>query len=87
LDELDPRETPLDFFKPVNLTRYPLFAEVKLLTAELKAGECIFIPAFYWVQTQTKGSDSTVMMNFEFNSHSELLNLLFQAIDKGILEN
>jgi hypothetical protein len=89
LDELDPRDTPLDFFKAVNITRFPLFSEVKLLTAELTAGQCIFIPAFYWAQSKTTTEENlmTIIINFEYASHSELVNLLFQAIDQGILEN
>lgn len=38
LDELSPRDTPLDFFKGVNHTRYPLFKETKVLTVEATAG-------------------------------------------------
>lgn len=89
LDELDPRQSPIDFFQAVNTTRFPLFSEVKLLTAELKAGQCLFIPAFYWVQTKTtsEAPEMTIIMNFEYASHSELMSLLFEAIDKGILEN
>ena len=38
LDELSPRETPLDFFKSVNQTKYPLFSETKVLSVTVNAG-------------------------------------------------
>lgn len=44
------------------------------------------MPAYYWVQSQTL-SNETMMVTFEFVSHSELVTLLFQAIDQGILED
>ena len=83
LDELPPKETPLDFFTNVNSTRYPLFAEAKVLSVEVEAGQCLFIPAFYWMQSKTllTGNEMAIIMNFEYESHSELLNLLFSAID------
>ena len=51
LEELRPDETPLDFFKVVNETRFPLFNEAKVLSHVLTAGECLFIPAFFWSQS------------------------------------
>lgn len=84
---MSPSETPLDFFSAVNATRFPLFKEAKVLSVEVSAGSCLFIPAFHWVQSRTlTGAEPTLLVAFEFESHSELLNLLFQAIDQGILE-
>ena len=48
LEELSPNETPLDFFRQVNETRFPLFQEAKVLSVEVPQGSCLFIPAFYW---------------------------------------
>lgn len=89
LEQLSPNESPLDFFDmTLNATQYPLFQEAKVLSVVLSAGQCLFIPTFYWVQSQTLTGDAhTVSVQFEYESHSELLNLLFQAIDQGILEN
>jgi hypothetical protein len=44
------------------------------------------VPAFYWVQSKTQSEEQVVMINFEYESHSELNGLLFEAIDQGILE-
>ena len=37
------------------------------------------------MQSKTVGEES-MLVNFEYESHSELVNLLFEAVDKGILE-
>ena len=86
LEELPPADTPLDFFRPVNTTRYPLFQQAKVFTANVKEGDCLFVPAYYWVQSKTI-SDASMIINFEYESHSEMNTLLFEAIDQGILED
>jgi hypothetical protein len=90
LEELRPNETPLDFFKNVNASQFPLFNDAKVLRQILTPGDCLFIPAFYWSQSMTHHedpSDMSVFVTFEYESHSEMLNLLFEAIDQGVLEN
>ena len=89
LEELQPNESPIDFFSnDIDTSKFPLFLEAKVLGVTLNAGQCLFVPAFYWIQSQTKtGNEHSILVNFQFETHSELLNLLFQAIDQGILEN
>ncbi len=89
LEELQPNESPIDFFSSdIDTSKFPLFVEAKVLGVTLAAGQCLFVPAFYWIQSSTKtGNEHTILVNFQFETHSELLNLLFQAIDQGILEN
>jgi hypothetical protein len=78
LEELSPTESPLDFFTRVNETQYPLFSEAKILSVVAQAGQCLFVPAFYWLQSQTRTGDKhTIILSFEYESHSELLNLFF----------
>ena len=84
-EELLPEESPLDFFN-VNENKYPLFYKAKVLDAVVEKGGCVFIPSFYWVQSKTLSKEST-LLNFEYESHSELTSLLFDAIDTGILED
>ena len=53
LEELDPTDTPLDFFNYYNKrsesAKFPLAKEAQILTAKIEAGECLFVPAYYWV--------------------------------------
>lgn len=85
LEELSPAESPLDFFNP-DYKEYSLAYDANMLTATAEKGGCLYVPAFYWMQSRTLSREST-LMNFEYESHSELTNLLFEAIDKGILED
>jgi hypothetical protein len=90
-EELLPEETPLNFFN-VNNTAYPLYDKAKMIEVTVNAGGCVFVPAFYWLQTQTPAStsraeQSTMLMSFEYECHSELVSMLFGAVDTGILED
>ena len=38
------------------------------------------------MQSRTLGEESSIIVTFEYESHSELVGLLLEAIDKGILE-
>ena len=50
LEELQPTESPIDFFSSnVDTSKFPLYAEAKVLSVTLSAGKCLFVPAFYWV--------------------------------------
>jgi hypothetical protein len=82
LENLSPNETPINFFEEVDLGKFPLFQEAKILSVTLEAGQCLFVPTFYWMQSQSHtGEDHTIIVSFDYESHSELLSLLFQAID------
>jgi hypothetical protein len=48
LEELDPSETPIDFFSP-DFKVYPFAKEVKFLYVKLKAGDCVYVPAYYYI--------------------------------------
>lgn len=84
-EELQPTKTPVNFFH-ANLIDHPLFEEANLLTVQVHKGGCVFVPAYYWMQSQTISTEST-LLTFEYESHSELVTLLFQAIDRGILQS
>lgn len=55
LEELDPVDTPVDFFEP-NPKLYPFTRDVNFLKAKLKAGDCMYVPAFYYIQSRTLGT-------------------------------
>jgi len=40
-------DSPLDFFN-IDTSKYPYASSVKFIDAELKAGDCVYIPAFYY---------------------------------------
>ena len=43
-------DSPLDFFM-VDLETYPLATEGVFITARLEAGDCIYVPSYYYIQS------------------------------------
>ena len=90
-EDLAPEHIPEDinFFKfdEAKAEKYPLFAEVQeyLLFGRVEKGDCIYIPAFWWIQNQTESKESTYM-TFGYETSNMLAHLLFTAIDHGILD-
>ena len=48
--------SPLDFFN-VDYKRYPHAKNVKFLDVTVESGDCIYIPAYYFWQTETLTND------------------------------
>ena len=44
-------EVPIDFFN-VDLEKYPFAKYVAFIDIDLKAGDCVYIPAYFYVQSQ-----------------------------------
>ena len=83
-----PNEIPADIdLFAVDSEKYPLLGQVEnhILKATLEQGDCIYIPAFYWYQSKTLGEQS-MLFTFGYESHSKLVDLLFDAINDGILD-
>jgi hypothetical protein len=49
-DDLDPMETPINFFEtdPAKISKYKLMQISDVYQAELTRGQCLYIPAYYW---------------------------------------
>ena len=75
--ELRLEDTPLDFFTDESLKDRKV-----VLTARLKRGDCLYIPAFYWYQSQSipeHENDIYPRVSFitiNFKAHSVLTDLL-----------
>lgn len=53
-------EVPVDFFK-VDLEKYPFAKYVSFIDVELKTGDCLYVPAFFYVQSQTLAEESIII--------------------------
>jgi hypothetical protein len=47
-DKLRPIDSPLDFFR-IEREKYPLSLHIGYVDAYLNAGDCMYVPAFYYV--------------------------------------
>jgi len=51
------------------------------LEATLDAGDCLFVPAYYYVQSRTLGDKDTIMLDHHFSPHSRVVEEMMNAID------
>jgi hypothetical protein len=47
-DNLKPDETPVDFFDP-DFENFPFAKKVKFVEAILDTGDCMYVPAYYYL--------------------------------------
>ena len=54
-EDLDPLETPINLFEtnPKLIARYRLMKASDIYEVEVMHGGCIYVPAYYWYQTET----------------------------------
>ena len=96
--ELDVNESPINLFKP-DFEKYPSAKHIDHFYKDvLQAGDCIFIPAFYfyqvagWAKAQPSKTGSNgakpaaISVAFKYRSHSRLLEAFYDAIESGILQ-
>jgi len=51
-EELKPGVSPVDLFHAsefANLETFPLLMEIQVFEVNLTAGQCVFIPAWWWL--------------------------------------
>ncbi len=93
--ELDVNESPINLFKP----DFEKFHSANYINHfykdQLKMGDCIYIPAFYffqvagWAETQPYKGDfrpAAMLVSFKYKSHSRLLEAFYDSIEQGILK-
>ena len=54
-EDLDPLDTPNNLFEtdPKKIMRYQLMKFNNVFEATVSAGGCLFVPAYYWWQSET----------------------------------
>ena len=80
-------ETPLDFFN-VDYTKYPLAKQVNFVKVLLEAGDCMYVPAYFYVQsrTQTEGGGESILITSQYLSHSRFVDLFMDALDADLID-
>ena len=54
-DEHHKEETPINFFEP-RPDKYPLTNQINWLKTTLFPGDCMYVPAYFYVQSRTVGN-------------------------------
>ena len=87
-DDLHPTALPNDItLFNVDEEKYPLMDQTKdhIQHVEIEKGDCLYVPSLYWMQSKTISSEA-MMMTFVYETSSKLSDLLFTAIEAGILD-
>ena len=77
-------ESPLDFFH-LSEKDYPTAREVTFITVKLAAGDCMFVPAFYYIQSKTEYGEESIIITEEYQPHSKLMEIVLDAMEADIL--
>ena len=81
-------DSPLDFFDP-DYNRFPQAMKNIFIPAVLEAGDCIYVPAYYYVQSRTLPvngrSSDTIMITQEYAPHSRFVDLMLDAAEQDLL--
>lgn len=83
-EELKPSVSPVDLFHPsefANIETFPLLLETQVLEVALTPGQCLFVPAWWWLQVHALGEDDALVVDMEFEPHSQLYNLINKGIE------
>lgn len=51
-EALGPDESPVDFFEP-EFRKFPFAQNVNFIEVTLQAGDCMYVPAYFYVQSQS----------------------------------
>lgn len=89
-------ESPVNLFAP-DFEKYPNLNYIKVIQNELlEAGDCIFMPSFYYYQMIGKADDRpkpksetkpySLVASIHYVSNSDLLQAFYNAVEDGILE-
>ena len=87
-EDLSPQEVPEDVsLFEIDTTKYPLLDQVSsfVQTAELRKGDCLYIPQFYFYQHVSEQGDA-MFMSFTYEASSKLTELFVNAIHAGVLD-
>lgn len=82
-DEFAADEVPIDLYFATS-KKYPLWKDVVSQQVQLEPGQCLYIPAFWWVQTRTKSKVSR-MIEFDFTANNQVFAAFIRNIYAGHL--
>ena len=87
-----PHEATFSFFGERKDSLY-LASNAKYLDATLEKGDCLYVPAYFYVETKTlskgngiEGLGVSIIVNHQYASHSQLVDMVMDGIqDHDIL--
>jgi len=84
---MPPNYSPVDFKTP-DLQKYPMFRKAKVDRVPLEAGDCIFLPAYYWHQVEsfpTEDNKPVIAVNHWYESSQKIVDHVFTALENNLV--
>ena len=82
-DGLPDNYSPVEFVAP-DLEKWPLFKNARVKTAHIEAGDCFFLPAYYWHQVGSSPGVTIGVASF-FNTYHPSIDITQEALQKHAL--
>ena len=70
--------SPVEFIDP-DYEKWPLFKYARVRTAHIDAGDCLFVPSYYWHQVESSPEVSIGVATF-FNSYHAFIDVTQEAL-------
>jgi len=70
--------SPVEFVAP-DYDKWPLFKHARVRTAHIAAGDCLFVPSYYWHQVGSSPGVSIGVATF-FNSYHDFIDVTQEAL-------
>ena len=64
---------------------FPLIQLMTVYEVTLTPGQCLFVPAFWWVQSNTPKDVESIYLESQFAAHSKLWALVNKGIEHEII--
>lgn len=81
------QECPLDFFN-FDANKYAFTKQAKFIDVILNAGDCMYVPAFYYIQSKTltkEGTQESIIFTQEYAPHSQMLDMIFDGLEQEVM--
>lgn len=88
-ENLAPHEVPIDFFDPNIHAMFPFVVDVDFVDAVLGPGDCMYVPAYYYIQSQSRmhddGTTNALIYTQQYQSHSRIVDMIFEGVNNDSL--
>jgi hypothetical protein len=72
----------------VDFEKFPFAKQVNFIDVTLNAGDCMYVPAFYYVQsktTSTEGNQESMILYQTYAPHSNLVDIMMNALEEDVM--
>ena len=76
--------SPVDLYKP-DFRKHQDFKSATPFDITIKTGDCLYLPAYWWYQTETSKDRGTTLVTFWYTISSEWVKVVFKGLEEGYI--